>query len=175
MGFRRVDLLCSGKTKKRFSRGSRVALACALLFTLTCFLSGCRVTERSQSDRALIEQLIKRADDGWRKRDAVAATADYSEDAELILPNGRILQSREVIQAAQKQMLAGQAENKTDDQSRFDDSIRFIAPDVAIVMRKFAVAPNRSGHSLRVLLKRDNRWRITAEEIMVDLIPVVVQ
>jgi len=119
MGFRRVDLLCSGKIKKRFSRGSRVALACALLPALTCFLSGCRLTERSQADRALIEQLIKRADDGWRKRDAVAATADYSEDAELILPNGRILQSREVIQAAQKQMLAGQAENKTDDQSRF--------------------------------------------------------
>jgi uncharacterized protein (TIGR02246 family) len=168
-------LLCSGKTKRRFSRPSHVALACALLCALTGFLSGCRVMERSQTDRALIEQLVKRADDGWRKRDAIAATADYIEDAELILPNGRILQSREVIQAAQKQMLAGQAENKTDDQSRFDDSIRFIAPEVAVVTRTFPAGLNRSGHSLRVLLKRDNRWRITAEEIMIDLIPVVAQ
>ena len=131
------------------------------------------VQERARTDKDLhaIEAAIQRSDAGWNSGDAEAATADYGEDAELIPPNGRELHGHQAIFAAQREMLANSGPNTPpgSPQPPPNDSIRFVSQGVAVVMRTF-VAGTRSGHSLRVFVKRRNQWQIVAEEIMIDFV-----
>ena len=121
----------------------------------------------TNAELSAIMKAIERGDRGWKSGDAEMATADYAADAELILPNGRILQGRRTILEAQRQMLARRPPAKPGDgqEPPMNDSIRFLTSTVAVVTRTFP-AGERTGHSLRVFVKRNGRWQIANEEIM---------
>jgi uncharacterized protein (TIGR02246 family) len=105
------------------------------------------------------------------KRDAQAVAAFYAPDADRVAPTGEIAKGRAEIQKTYANFFAQIKGAKL--KSSFD-SVRFISPEVAIADGSAALTPAREGgpskvHTTVVYVKRDGKWLIAANRVMVPL------
>lgn len=125
-------------------------------------------------ERAAVGAVIETWNQGWRVKDADMAAAGYAEDAEWINAFGMREHGRTAIAARLHEIFALPfVMNAT---SRVaNQEIRFIQPDVAVVITKIERKGQRtsSGEELgvrhtshqRVLHKQAGRWRIVSHLI----------
>ena len=128
----------------------------------------------SKGDQALIEQVIENWNRAWQTKDAKLAAQDYSDDADWTNAFGMKRKGRAEIEKILSQVfaipsvMAGQS--KTAEQS-----VRFIKPDVALVLTRVERAGQRTPSGadlgtrhtshLRVLMKSEGRWKIISHLI----------
>jgi uncharacterized protein (TIGR02246 family) len=146
------------------------------LFIAMALLSAASVAQvtTSKSDRALIEQVIENWNRAWQTNDAKLAAQDYSDDADWTNAFGMKKKGRAEIEKILAEVfslpfvMAGQS--KTAEQS-----VRFIKPDVALVVTRVERAGQRTPTGaelgtrqtshLRVLMKSEGRWKIISHLI----------
>jgi uncharacterized protein (TIGR02246 family) len=128
----------------------------------------------SKGDQALIEQAIENWNRAWQTKDAKLAARDYSDDADWTNAFGMKKKGRAEIERTLAEVfslpfvMAGQSETA-------EQSVRFIRPDVALVITRVERAGQRtpSGEELgarqtshlRVLMKSGERWEIISHLI----------
>ncbi len=150
----------------------RITTAFIAMALLSSF-SAAQVTT-SKSDQALIEEVIANWDRGWQTKDAKLAAQDYSDDADWTNAFGMKRKGRAEVEKMMAEVfslpfvMAGQS--KTAEQS-----VRFIKPDVALVVTRVERAGQRTPAGaemgirqtshLRVLVKSEGRWKIVSHLI----------
>lgn len=128
----------------------------------------------TKSDQSLIEQVVENWNRAWQTKDAKLAAQDYSDDADWTNAFGMKRKGRAEIEKilgevfALPFVMAGQSETA-------NQSIRFIKPDVALVITRVERAGQRTPSGaelgtrqtshLRVLMKSGGRWRIVSHLI----------
>ena len=128
----------------------------------------------AKSDQSLIEQVVENWNRAWQTKDAKLAAQDYSDDADWTNAFGMKRKGRAEIEKILGEVfslpfvMAGQSETA-------NQSIRFIKPDVALVVTRVERAGQRTPSGaelgtrqtshLRVLMKSGGRWRIVSHLI----------
>ena len=146
------------------------------VFIALALLSAVAVAQDTtlKNDQALIEQAIENWNRAWQTKDAKLAAQDYSDDADWTNAFGMKKKGRAEIEKTLAEVfslpfvMAGQS--KTAEQS-----VRFIKPDVAVVITRVERAGQRTPSGgelgtrqtshLRVLMKSGGRWTIISHLI----------
>jgi uncharacterized protein (TIGR02246 family) len=124
------------------------------------------------ADRQAIIGLGRAIQDAWNRGDAAGFAAPFTDDASFIAWNGMRGYGRQAIEDAHVPLLAGPLAGSRivlvgDDGP---ESLRFIRPDVAIMVTSGAVTladqratgPDHQSVQTFVLAKNGNRWQMTA-------------
>jgi uncharacterized protein (TIGR02246 family) len=143
-----------------------------ITFVVTCSASG--QVKMSRTDQALIEQAIENWNKAWQTKDSKLAAQDYSDDADWTNAFGMKRKGRADIEKVLAEVfalpfvMAGQSKT-------VEQSVRFINPDVALVVTRVERAGQRvpSGAELgtrqtshlRVLIKFQGQWKIVSHLI----------
>ena len=131
-------------------------------------------TITSKSEQAAVEQTIANWNKAWQTKDAKLAAQDYSNDADWTNAFGMKRKGRAEIEKILTEVFSlpfvMEGESKTAEQS-----VRFIKPDVALVVtlveRAGQLTPSgaelglRRTNHLRVLLRSEGRWEIVSHLI----------
>ena len=148
-------------------------IAAVIAVTLLSVVSLAQV-KTAKSDQSLIEQVVENWNTAWQTKDAKLAAQDYSDDADWTNAFGMKRKGRAEIEKILGEVfslpfvMAGQSETA-------NQSIRFIKPDVALVITRVERAGQRTPSGaelgtrqtshLRVLMKSGGRWRIVSHLI----------
>jgi len=117
-------------------------------------------TAATSADEQAIRKLARDYEAACDAKDAKALAALFAPDGEVVEDDGNVVQGREAIAAAFAQLFAGNPKAST---NATIDSIRFVAPSVAIVdgTTKTTLAPGQppvlSRHCV-TQVKIDGRW-----------------
>jgi len=129
------------------------------------------VLDESADSQAILE-LGRALQDTWNRGDAAGFASPFTDDASFIAWNGMHGYGRQAIEDAHIPLfsgpLAGSRMVLVDDDG--PESLRFIRPDVAIMVTSGAVTladqratgPDHQSVQTLVLAKKGNRWQITA-------------
>ena len=127
--------------------------------------------DESADSQAILE-LGRALQDTWNRGDAAGFASPFTDDASFIAWNGMHGYGRQAIEDAHIPLfsgpLAGSRMVLVDDDG--PESLRFIRPDVAIMVTSGAVTladqratgPDHQSVQTLVLAKKGNRWQITA-------------
>jgi uncharacterized protein (TIGR02246 family) len=118
----------------------------------------------------MIRSIIAATTDMFNRRDANGFVQYYAPEADLVTVRGEVMKGTGEIEAGLKRIFRTRAANAT--LREIDASIRFLSPDVALahVTNELSglVGPagerlpaHREG-SIRVFVKRDGAWKVTA-------------
>lgn len=133
--------------------------------------------ETSREERA-IQNSVNAFVDAWNSHDPKAMAAVYSEEADLINPNGRIAKSRQEIERLFRDEHGGPFR-----QSQFSatpQSTRFVTPELAVITESFEVSdaldPSGNKTTLRgsftnVMKKQGDRWEVLVCRAMIPASP----
>jgi uncharacterized protein (TIGR02246 family) len=138
-----------------------------ITLVVTCPASG--QGKMSKSDQALIEQAIENWNKAWQTKDSKLAAQDYSDDADWTNAFGMKRKGRAEIEKVLAKVFAlafvMSGQSKT-----LEQSVRFINPDVALVITRVeragqrvpseAELGTRQTSHLRVLVKSKGQWKI---------------
>jgi uncharacterized protein (TIGR02246 family) len=133
-------------------------------------------TISESAERRAILALGQALQDAWNRGDAAGYASLFTEDADFVAWNGAYGRGRQAIEDGHRPLfdgpLAGSRMVLVDDgaESAPPESLRFIRPDVAIMVISGAVTPaglSATGPDHRsvqtfVLVKNGNRWRVAA-------------
>lgn len=114
-------------------------------------------------DEAAIREVVKKYMDAREKNDASAIEAVFSIDADQLVSSGEWRKGRsEVVRGT-----LGSSQRSGGKRSINVVSVRFVAPDVAIVDGRYELTDLAGGESRRmwttlVLIRGSDGWRITA-------------
>lgn len=124
----------------------------------------------SPTDEAAIRRLVSEMTDGFNRHDAAAYMRLYTPDADFVSVRGEKAKGRDHAEQELAEVFKTRAREATLTTKELD--IRFIRPDVALVHvtnelgglvtpdgRKL---PSHDESSLRVFVKNDGNWQITA-------------
>jgi uncharacterized protein (TIGR02246 family) len=125
--------------------------------------------------RAILE-LGHALQDAWNRGDAAGYASLFTDDADFAAWNGSHGHSRQAIEGAHRRLfdgpLAGSRIVLVDDdaESARPESLRFIRPDVAIMVTpgvvvlagQSATGPDHESAQTFVLIKNGGHWRVTA-------------
>jgi uncharacterized protein (TIGR02246 family) len=108
-----------------------------------------------------IDDLLHTLRDAWDRGDAAAYASLFADDASFVAWNGQHGHGRQAIEDAHRPLLAGPLAGSR--LTLTPNSLRFVHPDVAILVASGAVTPpDHEAVQTFVLVKADGRWRITA-------------
>jgi uncharacterized protein (TIGR02246 family) len=124
------------------------------------------IVSAAPADEAAVRALVQRLDDAWGDADAYAAV--FTEDADYVTFDGTALRGRRAIAEAHRPLFERFLKG-----SRLvsePPTVRFLAPDVALVHGKGAILrarqrrPSRRRLSVQTLVavRREGGWRLTA-------------
>ena len=127
-------------------------------------------------ERRAIRELRAALQDAWNRGDASAYASLFTDDADFVAWTGAHGRGRRAIEDGHRPLfdgpLAGSRMVLVDDdtESAPPESLRFVRPDVAIMVISSAVtpagqsatSPDHQSVQTFVLIKNDDRWRITA-------------
>lgn len=129
------------------------------------------------AERQAILDLCQSMQDAWNRGDVVGYAAQFTDDASFVAWNGLHGYGRQAIEDAHRPLLAGPLAGSQlvvvddDEESGLPESVRFIRPDVAIMVSSGGAVtlaeqtePGRDHAAVQtfVLIKNAGRWRITA-------------
>ena len=123
----------------------------------------------SREDEEAIKQVIAGTTEAFNKHDAKAFAAFYTPDAELVTVRGERMKGAAEIEKGLATIFATRATAAT--LKTFDLSIRLIRPDVVVahvttemsgVINDKREKPPHRELSIRVLVKDEGKWRVTA-------------
>ena len=131
--------------------------------------------DESAERRAILE-LGQALQDAWNRGDAAGYAALFTDDADFVAWNGSYGRGRQAIEDGHRRLfdgpLAGSRMVLVDDdaQSIPPESLRFVRPDVAIMVisgvvtpaGQSATSPDHGSVQTFVLVKNGNRWRVAA-------------
>jgi len=131
--------------------------------------------DESAERRAILE-LGKALQGAWNRGDAAGYASLFTHDADFVAWNGSRGHGRQTIEDAHRRLfngpLAGSRMVLIDDdaESAPPESLRFVRPDVAIMVTpgvvtlagQSATGPDRESVQTFVLIKNGNRWRVAA-------------
>jgi uncharacterized protein (TIGR02246 family) len=120
-----------------------------------------------EQGEAAIREAIRKAQDGWNAGSAEDFAAQFAEDADFVLVNGRHVKGREAIangaRADFSSIFKGSSNTYT------VEAIRFIRPDVAIahvhqllIYNDGEITHEATARSTWVLTRHEDVWIITA-------------
>lgn len=110
------------------------------------------------SDEVEIAEFLQRLHTAWRDADIDSYVAAFADDADLVGRTGQRHSGRAAI-AAQLQELARSGRPALFAAERVVESVRIIAPLVAVV-HELWIEPDRTVHAIYVLTRRE-RWLIS--------------
>ena len=128
------------------------------------------------AERRAIGRLVRALQDAWNRGDAAGYASLFTGDADFTAWNGIRGRGRQAIEDGHRRLFAGPLAGSRmvlgDDgaDSAPPRSLRFVRPDVAIMVTSGAVTPAGQGatrpdhQSVQTfaLVKNDGRWQITA-------------
>ncbi len=124
----------------------------------------------SPADLAAIQEVVAQTSAAFNLHDAKAFARYYTPDAWLVTVRGESMAGTSAIESGLASIFKSRA--KTARLETLDVSIRFIRPDVAVahVLNELSGLKSSSGEvlpahrelSIRVLVKDDGVWRVTA-------------
>ena len=128
--------------------------------------------EESAERHAIIE-LGQTLQDAWNRGDAAGFASLFTDEASFVAWNGLHGYGRRAIEDAHRPLLEGPLAGSRMvlvDSDAGPESLRFVRPDVAIMITSGAVTladqgaagPDHRSVQTFVLIKSDDRWRITA-------------
>ncbi|WP_158887798.1 SgcJ/EcaC family oxidoreductase [Amycolatopsis anabasis] len=135
-------------------------------------------TAQHRDDRKLIEDQFRQMETGWWNERGPEFAAAFTEDADLVTFNGDYLRTRPVI--AERMQYYFDTYIEKSHIKRLDEHLRFVEPDLAIVVRTTCLVPAgqtgcRAGSDSRntnVLLKRHGKWLQTSfQNTRIDPLP----
>jgi len=104
--------------------------------------------------------------DAWNRRDAAALARMYTSDARRVVGPNEKYNGRTAIKQRFEVVFASIPESAK--MTGSVESIRFLAPDMAVLQRSYAISGlqqgSQVGRTLVVLLKEDGRW-LRCEEL----------
>jgi uncharacterized protein (TIGR02246 family) len=124
------------------------------------------------ADRQAILGLGQALQDAWNRGDAAGFAAPFTQDASFVAWNGLRGYGRQAVEDAHRPLLAGPLAGSrmvlVDD--RGPESLRFVRPDVAIMVTSGAVTlaghsatgPDHTAIQTFVLTNNGERWQIAA-------------
>jgi uncharacterized protein (TIGR02246 family) len=128
-------------------------------------------TINESAERRAILELGQALQDAWNRGDAAGYASLFTDDADFVAWNGSRGHGRQAIEDGHRRLfdgpLAGSRMVLVDDDT---ESLRFIRPDVAIMVTSGAVtpagqsatSPDHQSVQTFVLIKSGDRWRIAA-------------
>ena len=143
----------------------------SMLFTLVMIVPGIAQTPRAAGgDEAAIRQVVQQQDEARNRGDWKALGALFTQDAEQMTSAGEWRRGRADIEKGVAQAMT--TAYKGGKYSTTIDSVKLLAPTVALADGSFHIANlgsggSRRGHTTFVLLKSGNAWRIAASRSMV--------
>ena len=131
--------------------------------------------DESAERRAILE-LGQALQDAWNRGDAAGYASLFTDDADFVAWTGEYGQGRQAIEDGHRPLfdgpLAGSRMVLVDDDAEpaRPESLRFVRPDVAIMVTSGAVTldgqsatgPDHESVQTFVLIKNGNRWRVAA-------------
>ncbi len=131
--------------------------------------------DESAERRAILE-LGQDLQDAWNRGDAAGYASLFTDDADFVAWNGSHGRGRQAIEDAHRRLfdgpLAGSRMVLIDDdaESASPESLRFVRPDVAIMVisgvvtlaGQSATSPDHESVQTFVLIKNGDRWRVAA-------------
>ncbi len=149
----------------------KFSIAILMLLVLT----GSSVYAQSDGDINAIKKTLESWNQGWEKKDAATAVEDYAEDVDWTNAFGDRFQGRDELKKGLEFIfsldfvMAGSSGN-----NEFED-VTFLTPDIAMLRSKLVrtgqqtsageVMPDRQIHHLRVLQRREGKWKIVSHLI----------
>ncbi len=128
------------------------------------------------AERRAVLQLGQALQDAWNRGDAAGYASLFTDDADFVAWNGSHGRGRQAIEDAHRRLFDGPSAGSrmvlVDDRTESGppESLRFVRPDVAIMVISGVVTP--AGHSATrpdhesvqtfVLIKNCNRWQVAA-------------
>ena len=133
-------------------------------------------TINESAERRAILELGQALQDAWNRGDAAGYASLFTDDADFVAWNGLHGRGRQAIEDGHRRLfdgpLAGSRMVLVDDdaQSIPPESLRFVRPDVAIMVISGAVtpagqsaaSPDHQSMQTFVLVKNGSRWRVAA-------------
>jgi uncharacterized protein (TIGR02246 family) len=133
-------------------------------------------TINESAERRAILELGQALQDSWNRGDAAGYASLFTDDADFVAWNGSRGRGRQAIEDGHRRLfdglLAGSRMVLVDDdaESAPPESLRFVRPDVAIMVLsgvvtpvgQSAASPDHQSVQTFVLVKNGNRWRIAA-------------
>jgi uncharacterized protein (TIGR02246 family) len=128
------------------------------------------------TERRAIHQLGQALQDAWNRGDAAGYASLFTEDADFVAWNGMHGRSRQAIEDGHRPLFDGPFAGSRmilvgdDAESTPPQSLRFVRPDVAIMVTSGAVTladqsatgPDHQSVQTLVLIKNGNHWQVTA-------------
>jgi uncharacterized protein (TIGR02246 family) len=126
------------------------------------------------ADRAAILDLAATMEEAWRRGDAAGFAAPFTDDASFVAWNGAHGYGRQAIEDAHRPLFAGPLAGSRmdlvghDAGHRLPESLRFVRPDVAIMVTVGAVtlagqhAADHRAVQTFVLTSDHRRWQVAA-------------
>ena len=126
------------------------------------------------NDEQAVRDVVARLIDAWNRHDAAAASAEMTEDVDMVAPPGMRMAGRAAIEAASPQMFA--TLYKDAHETATTDRIRFLGSNVALGDGTFTlVGPNFPGDARGlqtvVLVKTGGKWKLAALRRMIPTPP----
>ena len=148
----------------------KILLAAMIVLSLPAM-----VAAQTEEDAAAIRRTLDSWNEGWATKNARLAVQDYAEDIDWTNAFGdrfqgrdKLLQGLEFIFSLDFVMAGSSGENEFED-------VTFLTPDIALLRSKLVrtgqktasgeAMPDRQIHHLRVLERRDGKWRIISHLI----------
>jgi len=133
-------------------------------------------TINESAERRAILELGQALQDAWNRGDAAGYASLFTDDADFVAWNGSYGRGRQAIEDGHRRLfdgpLAGSRMVLVDDdaQSIPPESLRFVRPDVAIMVisgvvtpaGQRATGPDHQSVQTFVLVKNSSRWRVAA-------------
>ena len=128
------------------------------------------------AQRKEIFELGKALQDAWNRGDAAGYASLFADDADFVAWNGSYGRGRQAIEDGHRRLfdgpLAGSRMVLVDDDAESvpPESLRFVRPDVAIMVTSGSVAlanqsttgPDHQSVQTFALIKNGNRWQVTS-------------
>jgi len=132
--------------------------------------------DESAERRAILE-LGRALQDAWNRGDAAGYASLFTDDADFVAWNGTYGRGRQAIEDGHRRLFDGPLAGSrmvlveaVDAESAPPESLRFVRPDVAIMVisgvvtlaGQSATGPDHESVQTFALIKNGSRWRVTA-------------
>jgi uncharacterized protein (TIGR02246 family) len=128
------------------------------------------------AQRKAIFELGQALQDAWNQADAAGYASLFTDDADFVAWNGSYGRGRQAIEDGHRRLFAGPLNGSRmilvgdDAESAPPESLRFVRPDVAIMVMsgvvtlagQSATGPDHQSVQTFVLIRNDNRWLVAA-------------
>lgn len=144
-----------------------ITLIISLLLTLSLYA-------QTENDKKEIEQIIESQSKGWATKNLDLSLQDVDDNIDWTNAFGDRMKNREELKALLTHIYSLDFVMKGTSENQYND-INFLSPEIAVAHSKTVVKgqewgdgtkmEDRHNHHLRVLQKKDNRWKVISHLI----------